>query len=453
MRPTRNLLTLALALATTFAMGQMYPGQSGSQPGTGRPGTPQTFPGHPGADNQTTGQTTTDTDRDQDRDRDKDKDRDHDRKASKADKNVKVDDSTLERQVHEQLATRAEFSNVQVRVKDGVVHLEGSVPRKEDRKEVKNLAESIPGVRGVKEKLTINANAGASASNSTGAAAPGSSTEPYASSGTVAGSTAGQQSSSAAGTTTGAAGQAQSGSSAAAPSSAPLSGSASGETATATGSTSTQSSTTGGVAGTTTSGQNAGVSGSANTGAIGSSAQQGTAGASGTATETPSAGASATTGQGNTAASGSMSANSSDTSMLQGQIQTALQREPTLASDNVNVNISGDEVVLTGSVATGKEKQTARRIAQSYAGNRRVVDHLTVTGRGHGANVNKGNEGMSTGSSGAIGSQPSSSTGSSSGMGTSTEKSGTSTGTGTSGTGQNPPDQNNPRPDQTNNPR
>jgi osmotically-inducible protein OsmY len=37
---------------------------------------------------------------------------------------------------------------------------------------------------------------------------------------------------------------------------------------------------------------------------------------------------------------------------------------------------------LSGSVATGKEKQTAKRIAQSFAGNRRVEDKITVTGQG-----------------------------------------------------------------------
>ena len=42
----------------------------------------------------------------------------------------------------------------------------------------------------------------------------------------------------------------------------------------------------------------------------------------------------------------------------------------------------------SGTVATGKEKQTAKRIAQSYAGNRKVKDHLTVSGQGSSDNKN-----------------------------------------------------------------
>ncbi|HET6841298.1 MAG TPA: BON domain-containing protein [Candidatus Angelobacter sp.] len=67
---------------------------------------------------------------------------------------------------------------------------------------------------------------------------------------------------------------------------------------------------------------------------------------------------------------------------LQMQIQTALQKEPTLASDNVNVAIADDTITLTGNVASSKEKQTATRIAQSYAGNKKVVSHLTISGHG-----------------------------------------------------------------------
>ena len=67
---------------------------------------------------------------------------------------------------------------------------------------------------------------------------------------------------------------------------------------------------------------------------------------------------------------------------LQMQIQTALQKEPTLASDNVNVAIADDTITLTGNVASSKEKLTATRIAQSYAGNKKVVSHLVISGHG-----------------------------------------------------------------------
>jgi osmotically-inducible protein OsmY len=66
---------------------------------------------------------------------------------------------------------------------------------------------------------------------------------------------------------------------------------------------------------------------------------------------------------------------------LQNQIQLAITNEPTLANSNINVNVTQDEITLSGSVSNGKERQTAERIAQSYAENRRVTDRLTVNGK------------------------------------------------------------------------
>jgi len=67
---------------------------------------------------------------------------------------------------------------------------------------------------------------------------------------------------------------------------------------------------------------------------------------------------------------------------IQMQIQNALQKDPTLSSDNITVSVTDDAIELSGTVASGKEKQTAKRIAQSYAGNRKVKEHLTVKGEG-----------------------------------------------------------------------
>jgi len=69
---------------------------------------------------------------------------------------------------------------------------------------------------------------------------------------------------------------------------------------------------------------------------------------------------------------------SADTTQLQSQIQQALQNEPSLSSDSVQVNVTSDKIELTGTVANSKDRKTAKRIAQSFAGNRQVVDHLTV---------------------------------------------------------------------------
>ena len=43
-----------------------------------------------------------------------------------------------------------------------------------------------------------------------------------------------------------------------------------------------------------------------------------------------------------------------------------------LANSNINVNVTEDEIALSGSVSNGKARQTAERIARSFAENRRV---------------------------------------------------------------------------------
>jgi hypothetical protein len=63
---------------------------------------------------------------------------------------------------------------------------------------------------------------------------------------------------------------------------------------------------------------------------------------------------------------------------LQSQIQNALTKEPTLAGENVRVSVAEENIEMSGNVATAREKLTATRIVQSYAGNKKVVSHLTV---------------------------------------------------------------------------
>src|SRR5579872_2593717 len=85
---------------------------------------------------------------------------------------------------------------------------------------------------------------------------------------------------------------------------------------------------------------------------------------------------------------------------VQTQIQNALKSDPTLASDNITVSVTDAEVELNGSVMSAKEKQTAKRIAKSYAGSRKIKDSLTVShnqGAGSGSSINPaGNAGDST---------------------------------------------------------
>ena len=107
---------------------------------------------------------------------------------------------------------------------------------------------------------------------------------------------------------------------------------------------------------------------------------------SGAATQTASSGNSSSITQGATAPSASpeppaspaSSENTITAGQLQSQIQNALKNEPTLANDSVNVTVSDEEIDLAGSVATAKEKLTAKRIVQSFAENRKVKDHLTL---------------------------------------------------------------------------
>ena len=86
--------------------------------------------------------------------------------------------------------------------------------------------------------------------------------------------------------------------------------------------------------------------------------------------------------QSSTAASGMTATGVTDSATLKGQLESAFQAEPTLTGSTIQVNVSDSTVELTGSVPTTKEKITAKRIAQSYAGNRKVVDKMTLSGRG-----------------------------------------------------------------------
>jgi BON domain len=92
------------------------------------------------------------------------------------------------------------------------------------------------------------------------------------------------------------------------------------------------------------------------------------------------------TGQSPTLPQGSAampSSNVADSDTLKGQLDQAYQSEPSLSGSSIQVQVTDTAVQLSGTVPTGKEKTTAKRIAQSYAGNRKVVEKLTVNGRGN----------------------------------------------------------------------
>jgi hypothetical protein len=107
---------------------------------------------------------------------------------------------------------------------------------------------------------------------------------------------------------------------------------------------------------------------------------------------------------------------------MQTHIQTALQQQ---GLSGVMVNVTDTSIELSGTVPSSKDRTTAKRIVQSYAGNRKVTDNLTVSGSG----------------------SPSSS---SSGVGTSPSPNNSGPGNtpnpnaGSNSTSTTPPDQNNP---------
>ena len=326
MKLSKLILTATLGLAASYAMAQVMPGgppMGGQQPGMGQPGGMHL----PGVGEPGMGGTSTTPGMQQSR----------------------VDDQTLDRQIHDELRTQAEMSHVQARVENGMVYLEGSVPRKEDRKQAEKLVQAIPGVRGVKNKLKVEP--------TTTSELSGASHEP-STAGSIAGNTQAKS-----GTTVAGNGN---------PASNP------GMQGTMPQSSPGASSAAGGTAGAAVPAQPAGTG--ANQGA--SNPVQSTVGSLGTPTSSSAGVPSAAAGS-NEASYGSQA----PSPQLQQMIDNALRNEPTLAHDSVSASVSDTKIDLNGTVGSGKEKQTAMRIAQSYARNRKVIDHLTVAGGTTGANT------------------------------------------------------------------
>lgn len=436
--------------------------------------------------------------------------------STDVDSKLKVDDQTLTSQIHQQLQTDAALKNVQINVVSGQVDLSGTVPSKDDRKRAKEMASAVPGVRSVREHLTI----GGAAANATGNTAT-KETE-HNTAGSIAGNSD-ATTASATGQSTAAGTPSNSGSMSAAqatgapqivsgvdPTSASiatngvkqaihsdtqlasqniiatvnekneivLSGtvasdavkqhaeaiaqksagnrpvvnqiavsanqsaanhSASSTVGSATGEASAQNSSiqTAGTAG-ATAGQagTGGITGSATatgttTDKSSATSNTGTMAAPTAGTAAGTSGQSSTTMQGQTGAAGTAA---SDTAALKSQLDSAYQSEPTLSSSHVMVNVTDTNIELTGTVPTAKERLTAKRIAQSYAGNRKVDEKLTVTGHGPSSGNNPG-----MGQTGA-----SNSTDMNTGMGTNTSTTGTTPTT--KDPSSNPPASNNDTP-------
>ena len=61
------------------------------------------------------------------------------------------------------------------------------------------------------------------------------------------------------------------------------------------------------------------------------------------------------------------------------QIVQKLQTQPGLSSRDIDVKVTKNSVVLSGSVPTENERALAERIAGSYAGERKVEDRLRIS--------------------------------------------------------------------------
>ena|SRR5215472_1746761 len=65
---------------------------------------------------------------------------------------------------------------------------------------------------------------------------------------------------------------------------------------------------------------------------------------------------------------------------VQSDIQSALQKDPSLSSANINVQVSGNNVELTGTAPSKDAKDKAEQIAKSHSGGMTVKNHIKVAG-------------------------------------------------------------------------
>jgi len=70
-----------------------------------------------------------------------------------------------------------------------------------------------------------------------------------------------------------------------------------------------------------------------------------------------------------------------DSNTLRSEIDSALKSDPSLGNSQLSVDVNDTQITVSGSVPSGKEKQTAIRIVQSYAGNRRVNEKVSLAGK------------------------------------------------------------------------
>jgi hypothetical protein len=65
---------------------------------------------------------------------------------------------------------------------------------------------------------------------------------------------------------------------------------------------------------------------------------------------------------------------------IQDQIQNKLDSEPALNNNDLKATVDDASVALDGTVQNEQQHALALRIAQSYAGERRIVDNIEIEG-------------------------------------------------------------------------
>jgi len=259
--------------------------------------------------------------------------------AAEGQSKSKASNNALTEQLHDKFAADPALANVRFHVSKGVVTLIGKVDTADEVAHAKEVAMSVDGVKTVRNRLKVASTSAAAGSDTHADSTAGSTNTTPDLKPNVAG-TQGVENNS-----TGAIGKDAS-------------------------STNPQISAGGNNSTTPTTNASGGTVPS-NSGSIAGNA----AAASGTQSGTLPAGD-------QSASSSNASSSNNDSASLQSTIQDKLKSEPMLSSSSVNVNVTDATIELSGTVATGKEKQTAERIAQSYAGNRKLVNRITVTGNG-----------------------------------------------------------------------
>ncbi len=316
--------------------------------------------------------------------------------SSKSSKSAMVDDQTLQQQVHQQLSGNSSLSNVQIAVDKGTVTLSGAVSSKDDKKEANRLAKSVSGVKKVKNDLTVSSNSAMGAAtpadqNTAGSISGNAGAAPAETTGQTK-ATMNDPSANGSGSTNGAASQPKNthpnaGTSTVPNTTTPNSASSDMSTASpapdASASTTTTASNSGSAWGTQSSTPSASASSApqatspSSTSPDSSMSSQSSTGSVATPSQqssTPDSTASQAAG------SASATPAASGSEQVKSDIQTAFRNEPTLTSTNVSVSVTDDSIQLSGSAPSAKDRDEAKRIAQSFAGNRKVVDNIQVSG-------------------------------------------------------------------------